>query len=203
MNLDFNNNQIYSQIKPLFAYLQKQRENQKFLQSLEIGATFFLISFFAFFAIKPTLTTISSLVGDIKAKELLKTELKGKINNVITAQDLFSQVQEKYALVESSLPNNPAFFQAALQINSNLINNQISPGKINFAVNDNKTFSANISTSAAFPIALSLLDNLSQNRRLISFNNLVFSVGKNEDQSQKINLLLPLTFYYWPTYEQK
>lgn len=202
MIFNINSSQLSSQAKPLFAYLQKQRENQKFTQSLEIGATFLLISFFTFFAIKPTVITISSLIGEIKAKELLKTDLKGKINDVINAQDLFSQVQERYALVEASLPNNPNFFQTAVQINSNLNNNQITPSKLDFIVNDNKTFSTSISTSAAFPAAVSLLSGLSQNRRLMSFDNIVFSTGK-DNQGQKINILLPLTVYYWPTYEQK
>lgn len=202
MIFNINSSQFSSQAKPLFAYLQKQKENQKFIQSLEIGATFLLISFFTFFAIKPTVTTISSLIGEIKAKELLKTDLKGKINDVISAQDLFSQVQERYSLIEASLPNNPNFFQAAVQINSNLNNNQISPNKLDFIVNDNKTFSTSISTSTAFPAVISLLSNLSQNRRLMSFNDIVFSAGK-DNQTQKINIFLPLTVYYWPTYEQK
>jgi hypothetical protein len=62
---------IFSKINPLISYLSKQRENNKFVKSIEISATFILISFFTFFAIKPTLLTISRLVGDIKAKEIL------------------------------------------------------------------------------------------------------------------------------------
>ncbi|MFA6008205.1 MAG: hypothetical protein WC784_06245, partial [Candidatus Shapirobacteria bacterium] len=165
MIFNLNSTKITSRVQPLFAYLQKQRENQKFIRSLEIGATFLLISFFALFAIKPTLITISALVGEVKSKELLQKDLKGKINDVITAQDLFSQVQEKYSLVESSLPGNPRFFQAATQINLNANNYQISLNKLNFIANDSNSFSVSVGTVAAFPTILSLISDITQNRR--------------------------------------
>jgi hypothetical protein len=202
MIFNLNSSKISSQIQPLFLYLQKQRENQKFIHSLEVGATFLLISFFAIFAIKPTLITISALVGEVKSKELLQKDLKGKINDVITAEDLFSQVQEKYSLVDSSLPNNPRFFQAATQINSMANNYQIFFDQLNFAVGDSNSFSVSISTSSAFPTVLALISDISQNRRLIDLNNISLSLGKNP-LDQKINFSLPLNIYYWPSYDQK
>jgi hypothetical protein len=202
MIFNLNSSKISSQIQPLFLYLQKQRENQKFIHSLEVGATFLLISFFAIFAIKPTLITISALVGEVKSKELLQKDLKGKINDVITAEDLFSQVQEKYSLVDSSLPNNPRFFQAATQINSMANNYQIFFDQLNFAVGDSNSFSVSISTSSAFPTVLALISDISQNRRLIELNNISLSLGKNP-LDQKINFSLPLNIYYWPSYDQK
>ncbi|HEX7542661.1 MAG TPA: hypothetical protein VF385_01090, partial [Patescibacteria group bacterium] len=140
-----NNINIFSKISPLLSYLSKQRENKKFVRSIEISGTFILISFFTFFAIKPTLLTISKLVGDIKAKELLVKQLKSKINDVIISQDLFSQVQEKYALVESSLPTSPRFYQAASQIVGLTEKNQIYLDKINYSITDSNYYSTSIS----------------------------------------------------------
>jgi hypothetical protein len=202
MIFNLNTTKITSQIQPLFLYLQKQRENQKFIRSFELGATFLLISFFALFAIKPTLITISALVGEVKSKQLLQGDLKGKINDVITAEDLFSQVQEKYSLVESSLPNNPRFFQSATQINSVANNYQIFFDKLSFVTNDSNSFSVSISTIASFPTVLSLISDISQNRRLFGLSNINLSLGK-DPQDQKINFSLPLNVYYWPSYDQK
>jgi len=192
-----NNLNIYSKVNPLLSYLSKQSENKKFIRSIEISGTFILISFFTFFAIKPTLLTISKLVGDIKAKEILVKELKTKINDVIISQDLFSQVQEKYALVESSLPINPRFYQAASQIVGLTEKNQIYMDKINYSISDSNYYSTSISTSSSFLSASSLLSEFLQNRRLFQINQISFSLEK--DVSNKtIDINLPLKIYYWP-----
>jgi Tfp pilus assembly protein PilO len=196
MILNLNTTKISSQINPLFVYLQKQKENQKVVKLVEVGATFFLISFFIFFAIKPTFLTISSLLGDIKSKEILSKELKTKINDVIIAQDLFSQVQERYYLVESSLPINPRFSQATSQIMSTSQNHQIFLNKIDFIIQDSKYFSANISTTSSYLSAVSFVSDILQNRRLMGLDSFTFSLSKNT-QDQKISINLPLKIYYW------
>ena len=192
-----NNLNIYSKVNPLFSYLSKQRENNKFIKSVEISATFVLISFFTFFAIKPTFLTISKLVGDIKAKEILVKELKAKINNVIVSQDLFSEVQEKYALIESSLPSSPRFYQAASQVVGLTEKNQIYLDKINYSITDSNYYSTSISTSSSYLSATSLLSELLQNRRLFQIDQISFSL-KEDNQSKSININLPLKIYYWP-----
>jgi len=192
-----NNLNIYSKINPLLSYLSRQRENNKFIKSVEISATFLLISFFTFFAIKPTLLTISKLVGDIKAKEILVKELKAKINNVIISQDLFSQVQEKYALVEASLPSSPRFYQATSQIVGLTEKNQVYLDKINYSISDSNFYSTSISTSSSFLSATSLLSGLLQNKRLFQIDQISFSLEKDTG-SKTININLPLKIYYWP-----
>lgn len=199
MNLNFNPQKITSQINPLFTYLQKQRENQRVARLIELSSTLFLISFFILFAIKPTILTISKLVGDIKSKELMTKELKGKIDDVIAAQDLFSQVQEKYQLIESSLPTSPGFYQANFQIISLSQAKQIPLEKINYLVKESDTFyTTSVSTASSYSTALSFLSDLLRNRRLIGLDNFTFSVDKEETQNQKINFNFPLKIYYWP-----
>ncbi len=193
MNLNLNS--LSSQATPLLEYIQKKRENQKIVKSVEIGATFFLISFFVLFAIKPTFLTISALIGDINSKKLLSTQLKTKINDVIVAQDLFSQVQERYSLVESSLPLNPRFYHANSQIISLANNRQISFPKINYVIKDQNYFTTNLNASTSYQSAVALFSDLLQNRRLINIDGITFSV--NEDQPGQINIVLPLKVYFW------
>jgi len=188
---------IFSKINPLLSYLEKQRENKKFVRSIEISATFILISFFTFFAIKPTLLTISKLIGDIKAKEILVKELKTKINDIIISQDLFSQVQEKYALVESSLPTSPRFYQSTAQIVGLTEKNQIYLNKVNYSLADSNYYSTSISTSSSYLSATSLLSELLQNRRLFQIDQISFSLEKDTG-SKMITIILPLKIYYWP-----
>lgn len=196
--LTSTNINIFSKITPLLSYLSKQQENKKFIRSIEISATLILISFFTFFAIKPTLLTISKLVGDIKAKEILVKQFKAKINDVIISQDLFSGVQEKYALVESSLPTNPRFYQSASQIVSLTEKNQIYLNKVDYSLTDSNYYSTNISTSSSFLSATSLLSELLQNRRLFQIDQISFSLEKDAT-NRMININLPLKIYYWPS----
>jgi len=191
-----NITKIYSKISPVFAYLDKQKENQKFIKMVEVGATFVLISFFTFFAIKPTVLTISALLGDINSKQLLTKDLKGKINNVIVAQDLFSQIQEKYYLIESSLPNSPRFSQALNQIDGAASVQQLEIEKLNFAI-DNRFFTTSVSTNSSYLSAISLVSELSKNRRLMEFGDINISVDKDV-KDQKVNFIIPLNIYYWP-----
>jgi hypothetical protein len=196
MKLNLNLTTITSRMGPLFAYLQKKREDQKIVRSVEIGGTFFFISFFILFAIKPTFLTISTLLGDIKAKEVLSKELKTKINDVIVAQDLFSQVQERYSLVESSLPLNLRLYQANSQILGSTSKFQLSPNKIDYIITkDQDNYGATINATSNFSSALSMVSDLLQNRRLIDLDKLSFSI--NDEMVGQINLNMPLKIYYW------
>ena len=196
-----NTTKTFSKISPILEYVAKQKENQKFIKSLELGGTLFLISFFIFFAIKPTVLTISALIGEIRSKELLSTELKSKINDVIVAQDLFSQVQEKYSLIESSLPSSPKFSQLVVQLNGASSEQQINLDTLSFSV-DNRLFTTSISTASSFAAALGLVAQLSNNRRLMEINGVNLSIGKNSENKQ-INFNLPISIYYWPTNAKK
>ncbi|MBU1117612.1 hypothetical protein KKD37_01475 [Patescibacteria group bacterium] len=202
MKINIDTAKIYSRLNPLLGYLQKQKENQKLIKMIELGSTFFLISFFTFFAIKPTFLTISTLLGDIKSKELLNTQLKKKINDVIAAQDLFSQVQERYYLVESSLPQNPRFYQATSQILATAQTHQIMVNKLDFFVQDNGNFSTNVSTSSSYLSAISFVSDILNNRRLIGLDSFTFSLGKSP-QDQKVDVNIPLKVYYWPSDDKK
>lgn len=196
MKLNLNLSTLSSRINPLFVYLQKKRENQKIVKSVELGGTFFLISFFILFAIKPTFLTISTLVGDIKAKELLSKELKNKINDVIVAQDLFSQVQERYSLVESSMPLNLRFYQANSQILASTTKFQIPSNKFDYTViKDQNYYGVTVNTTTNFASALSVVSDILKNRRLMDVDNISFSI--NEELPGQININLPLKIYYW------
>lgn len=198
MNLNINPSKISSQLNPLFDYLQKQKENQRTMKLVEIGITFFFISFFIFFAIKPTFLAISSLLGEIKSKQILVKELKTKINDIIVAQDLFSQVQERYSLVESSLPSRPGYFQANSQIVTLAQNNQLLVDKMEYLpVDDEKYYTTSVSTASSYPQTVSFISEILNNRRLIDLKSISISLSKNE-QERKIYISLPLKIYYWP-----
>jgi hypothetical protein len=192
-----NEIKISSRLSPLFEYIKKRQDNRKFIETLELSGTFIAITFFLIFAIRPTALTISSLVGEIKSKEILSKEMKSKINNVIIAQDLFSLVQEKYLLIDSSLPDRPSFAQASDQIFGYSDKNNIPIDKIGFSLTDKNYYTTSISTASSFASGLSLISDLLNSRRLIDAPSISFSVGKEDAVNHQVRVNLPLNIYYW------
>lgn len=205
-----------SRLRPLVDYLKRQRNNQNFYHTIELNATVFLIIFFVVFAIRPTVTTISSLVGDINAKEIQQTQLKTKINQIIKAQDLYSQVQEKYSLIAQGLPDSPSYYQAANQIYGATSISSISVNGLNFVLTQAgnspsdhlNSYSVPISLPASFIQTTTVLDNLLQNRRLLQIPSISFSllnpasasVGSSNTVSPgSITASFNATIYYWDT----
>ena len=214
---------IISQAKPLLEYLKKRREDQKFLKSTEIAFTFTAISFFLIFAIKPTATTISALVGDIKSKQILVKEMHSKINNVVIAQDNFSKVQEKYRVVESGLPDSQRYYYTANQLRLSAQLSQINLDKLSFNVekdsenlkkdkpiNSNlKSYSVSVNQNSDFTSIINFITKLQDSRRLLDLHplNLAVKISKDKESTpsaSSINFGLSSRLYYWqPNNEKK
>ncbi len=200
--------ETFSRIQPLFKYLKKKRQNKKFIKSIELGATFFLISFFLLFAIKPTAFTISALIGEIKAKEVLsQNKMRPKINNIIQAQDNFASLQKDYHIIDASLPNHPHYSHIATQILVASHQNNTDFDKIIFSLDiknkktaptNLKTYRISLQTATQFTSVVSLIDQLSNNRRLIDFNRISFSRSPEENpDSSVINVSFSADIPYW------
>lgn len=205
---------IISQAKPLLEYLKKRQEDQKFLKSIEIAFTFTAISFFLIFAIKPTATTISALVGDIKSKQILVKEMHSKINNIVIAQDNFSKVQEKYRVVESSLPDSQRYYYSANQLRLSAQLSQINLDKLSFNIEDKpinpnlKYYSVSISQNSDFTSTVDFITKLQDSRRLLDLHpiNLAVKISKDKESTpsaSSINFSLNSRLYYWQQNNEK
>lgn len=205
---------ITSNTKALLEYLKKQQENQNFFKSVEIGATFFLISFFLFFAIRPTLITISSLIGENKSKEILSTQMRSKINDIILAQDNFSKVQERYSVIDNSLPDSPKYSNASVQLNAAAQQSSLDLGKINFNVDNQEAdknnpnlgnYSVSINTRGYYPSIIDFLAKILNNRRIVDFTDITLSnsTDRNGEQAlnatsdSRVNLNFSANLFYW------
>lgn len=186
------------QFQPLFQYLERQKENEKFIKSLEDLATILLVVFFLIFAIRPTVFTISALVGEIKSKEILQKQMRQKINNVIEAQDIFSQVQEKYAVVNSALPDSPSYTKIASQLQSLAVDAGFILDPVNFDLATRSegvltSFNIKISSNLPFASIIPFLDQLVRLRRLISLD----AVSLSAATADNVGLNLSTKIYYW------
>jgi Tfp pilus assembly protein PilO len=84
----------------------KRRQDLKAF--LELILTLAAISFFALFALKPTLLTIIELLREIEKKEETVNKMNTKIQNLQQAQTLYIQEEARIKLLETAVPSNPA-----------------------------------------------------------------------------------------------
>lgn len=74
---------------------------------LEVILSLATISFFAVFALKPTLLTIAELTKEIKTKEETVAKMNEKIQNLERGQQIYTQEQTRISLLKDAIPSAP------------------------------------------------------------------------------------------------
>jgi len=205
-------NKNWFQLQPMYAYIRKQAENEKFLRYLEIGGTFTLIAIFLFFAIMPTMTTISSLLGEIKSKESFIKKVDKKIANIIKAQENYSQIQEKYYLVEESFPSQPGFYNGASNLATLFKNSSLEINQIGLNLSDQntqeessnqffKSYQVSLIGTGSYSAIMDMIKKMSNNRRLLNTSSIQIGqikTDKNEIGSKNIKINLSNDLFFLP-----
>lgn len=74
--------------------------------SIELFLSIGAVIFFALFAIRPTLLTMSDLIKEIEDKRELNEMLGNKIASLATAQTTYMAMEDKVQLLDQAMPNN-------------------------------------------------------------------------------------------------
>ena len=176
-----------------------------------LALTFFTISFFALFAIKPTVTTIASLIKEIQSKKEIDKKLQVKINALREAQTNYSLVKDKLVLVDQALPQESELISLLYQIEILTQKNNTTIESLNFESSyllGEKTEETKNTQSPATNFSLTLSGDFeSLNNFLASFENLRRVIGlesfgvntvseKEPDELSRLNLNLQLKAHY-------
>lgn len=98
----------YLQYKRVFlnisAFYNQRQEVKAFLESI---LSLMTIAVFATFALRPTLLTIAKLYKEIQTKEEAVVKLDQKARDLVQAQSIYSQEQNRITLLESAVPEKP------------------------------------------------------------------------------------------------
>lgn len=202
------------QLRSMYSYIRKQAENQKILKYLEIGGTFALVAIFLFFAIMPTMTTIFSLLGEIKSKESFIKKVDIKIANIIKAQENYAQVQENYSVIEESFPSQPQYYNGASNIATLFRDSSLDIKQLNFNLNEDneenkkennnqffKSYQINVNGEGQYSAIIEMIKKMLNNRRLINTLNIQINQidsDKNDSGSNKIKINLSNDLYFLP-----
>ncbi len=208
------NYKTWFQLRPMYDYIRKQSEKDNFFKYLEIGATFSLITLFLFFAITPTITTISSLVGDIKSKQDYIKKVDLKIANVIKAQESYAQVQDKYSLIEDTIPSLAQYYNGTSNLATLFKDSSLDIKQISLSLNEDKnltnkilkTYQINISGEGQYSSVMEMVKKIVTNRRLVNTTNIQLDKPSKEDiqtSSKNIRINLSNDLYFLPNNENK
>ncbi|MBT7309984.1 MAG: hypothetical protein HN846_04750, partial [Candidatus Pacebacteria bacterium] len=93
--------------RQLFITLQQFYQKPVAKVSLELFLSLSAILFFAIFAIRPTLLTMSDLIKEIDDKEKLNKQLSQKIASLSSVQPLYLQLQDQVTILDETIPSQP------------------------------------------------------------------------------------------------
>lgn len=99
----------YQEIEPIL-------KNPKTQAYAMIILSLFTISFFGFFAIRPTLKTIAALQRKISDHTQVNNQLEDKINALIKAQEEYQNIESLIPTIYSLMPQTPEFTSLIRQL---------------------------------------------------------------------------------------
>ena len=124
-------NKISIKNLPTLPYLTPERSQKFFGLMLTLVA----ISFFGFFAIKPTVSTILELQKELSDSQFVYDQLDIKIRNLSTLRGEYANIQKDLPVIISTITINPDVHLLFAQIQSIAQSSSIKIGKLqNFEV---------------------------------------------------------------------
>lgn len=163
----------------------------------ELVLTILIICFFLFFAIKPTLVTITSLVKTLSDQKLVSQKLEEKINSLNLAQSQYNLVQPDLYLLDEAIPVQPQIAILIKQLEtlgrySGVTIDGIQLTKINLMDNEaglkQEPIGFNIAVSGDYQSLKYFLKNISSFRRVILIDNFNFKTGKTDKLALYLSL---------------
>ncbi len=181
----------YHRYRRYFVNINQFYRQKKVRAYTGIVLSIFAVSFFIFFAIKPTLVTIASLMKEIDDKRVITEKLETKINALASAQREYQNVESDLYLVDQALPRDSqvSLFIKQLEALARKSEVAIDGIQINQVPLKEKSASTDSSQSVNFSIAasgsyqnlVSYLQTVSSLRRIITIESFAIKTTKDEE----------------------
>lgn len=126
---------IFQRLHDLYSkYIETLSEDQKkkTLAYLYISLTLFTISFFGFFAIAPTLTTIANLNKQYQDNKLVLDSLNKKLSSLILLDSQYQEIQQDLEPIYGAIPRTPRMAYLSRQLETIAQDSNIIVRKLNF-----------------------------------------------------------------------
>lgn len=176
------------------------------LISVELLLSLGLVLFLGFFAIQPTLLTMSDLLKEIEEKGTLLEQLEKKATALNTAQQIYIATQPRLPLLEEAIPSQPELIRSLKIIEKLATENNVIIGNISSpAIPDEKpatetakqtSVPVTISVVGDYPAIRSYVEALRGSRRLYTIQTVTFSLQENRgDKKLSASITVALPYY--------
>ncbi len=162
--------------------------------SLELVFSIVAIIFFAIFAIKPTLQTVSELVKEIEDKRVLDEQLAQKIASLNTAQSQYQKFNSQFYLLDEAIPKTARLVEGLkivekIASDNNLVIQGITisavPDELSVATADQaqrESLTFNVNLIGDYLNIRQFINDLMNSRRMMIVDQVNFSLGSNRYQ---------------------
>lgn len=103
----FLDEQFFRRYRRYYTYVEPIVTDPLVRGYFTLVASIFLVAFFLIAALSPTVTTILGLVKKIDDQKKIITAMDLKINNLVLAQENYSQIENQLPLLYAAIPTNP------------------------------------------------------------------------------------------------
>jgi len=163
----------------------------------EIVLSILAVAFFLFFAIKPSIVTITGLIKEIKDKKLVTQKLEEKINNLNLAQQEYFSVQNDLYLLDQALPKDPQISLLIKQLEVLAFKEGVSLNAVQYSPLDIKkklvtgelqTVEFGLVVSGSYQNLKNFLFSLSNFRRTFQIEGFNFKTPKKEEEGLSLSI---------------
>ncbi len=196
---DFNWQTEYHRYRRYFTDLSGFYQNKKARTYGAIILSLLTVTFFIFFAIRPTLKTIAQLIRQTGDQKTVSAELEKKINNLSEAQKSYLVIEPELLLIEEALPQKAEVALLTKQIETlarqsgiaivNLRFNEVNlSGDQKNTKGEKQEVKFSFNALGDYPHLKSFLRDLMNLRRIVLVEAFSFQTGKSESNILSLNL---------------
>lgn len=189
----------YHRYRRYFVNIGQFYRQKKIRIYTEVVLTILTITFFLFFAIKPTLLTITGLVKTIKDERLAIEKLEAKVDSLNLAQKQYVAIEPELYLIDQALPTEPDVSSLVKQLEALGRQSQVTieslhlsqvtlKGKTPQEEAEKGVFGFDLNVTGAYPNLRNFLQSLSLLRRIILVKSFSFKTGKGEQGTLTLNV---------------
>lgn len=191
--------------KNVFLHLQKSKywemlpslKEEKTKNFTTLILTLVALSFFGFFAISPTLSTIAQLRRQISDNEFANKKLGEKIQNLSLLQKEYGLLEKDLPIVFAGIPQAPSAPLLVGQIQFLALESSLAITRLQvFQVelsqktdkNEHSSFAFSLEAQGTTPQLTNFLNSLLQFERIITLENISLAKSSDKDDVLKVDL---------------
>ena len=192
----------YHRYQRYFGSVNHLAINKKSRVYTGIVASLFTVAFFLFFAIKPTLVTITTLNKEIKDKKVIAAQLEQKNISLAQAQKEYLAIEGDLPLIDEALPASPNTQEVIKQVEALAVRSGVELNSAKYGESLIKGKPSTVLTSLNFDTTVggdyeelkSFLQGILSLRRVSSIDEFSFQNDKtksgDELMANPLNLVL-------------